>query len=96
MSTDSKETLTAFEDEPRYSLEVLAEMTGLGIQTLVHYQEEGFIKSVSDAFGQDDLRTVRRLEVLRESCGVNNHGLKLLHHLIQEVERLKSELQSLK
>lgn len=74
-----------------YSLEILAEATGVSTQMIVQYQQSGMI---SDHLDDDTLRTLRRLEHLRENCEMNLKGLKLLTQLLDEVEQLRQELRS--
>ena len=83
-----------------YTLELVAELTGVSSQTILHYQEQGLISPVapgdSDAhrFDTEALRTLRRLEHLRASCQMNVSGLKLMLNLLDEVERLHAELRA--
>ncbi|MFN7564086.1 MAG: chaperone modulator CbpM [Prosthecobacter sp.] len=73
-----------------YTLEVLAQMTGLSTQVLVSYQEHGIIQPQYD---DDTVRRLRRIEHLRESCEMNLEGLRLMARLLDEVERLREELR---
>ncbi len=83
------------EDVSAYSLDITARVTGLSVKTILHYQEQGFIRPLPDAggtrqlFDDEALRTLRRIEHLRSTCGVNEAGLRLILHLIDEVERLR-------
>jgi DNA-binding transcriptional MerR regulator len=76
-----------------YSLEVIAELAGTDPQTVLHYQETGLLSPTPDASAFDDegLRRLRRIEHLRTTCEVNQTGLKLILHLLDEVERLQQE-----
>ena len=74
-----------------YSLEILAETTGVSTQMIVQYQEHGIIHQ---DFDDDTVRTLRRIEALRESCEMNLRGLKLLTQLLDEVEQLRQELRA--
>ncbi|MBE7497160.1 MAG: MerR family transcriptional regulator [Verrucomicrobiaceae bacterium] len=74
-----------------YTLEVLAQMTGISTQTLVQYQEHGIIHP---QFDDDTVRCLRRLEHLRETCEMNLSGIKLLQHLLEEVEQLRQDLRA--
>lgn len=74
-----------------YTLEVLAEMTGVSSQTIVQYQEHGLIRP---EFDDETLRALRRIEHLRETCEMNLAGLKLLTSLLNEVELLREELRA--
>ncbi|MCP5556245.1 MAG: MerR family transcriptional regulator [Verrucomicrobiaceae bacterium] len=82
----------------RYSLEVLAEMSGTNTEAVLFYQDQGFIKPCATeaadgaCFDANAVRILRRLEMLKESCEMNLDGLKLLHSLMEEIERLQAEL----
>jgi len=74
-----------------YTLEVLAEITGVTTQTIVQYQEHGLIRP---EFDDETIRALRRIEHLRESCEMNLAGLKLITGLLDEVEQLREELRA--
>jgi len=74
-----------------YSLEILAETTGVSTQTIVLYQEHGILPPRYD---EDTVRSLRRIEHLRETCEMNLRGLKLLTQLLDEVEQLRQELRA--
>ena len=74
-----------------YSLELLAEITGVSTQTIVQYQEHGFIRPPLD---DETVRTLRRNEHLREAFEINLAGLKLMTELLDEVERLRTEVRA--
>ena len=74
-----------------YSLEILAETTGVSTQTIVLYQEHGILPPRYD---EDALRALRRIEHLRETCEMNLRGLKMLTQLLDEVEQLRAELRA--
>ena len=74
-----------------YTLEILAETTGVSTQTIVQYQEHGILPPRYD---EDAVRSLRRIEALREICAANLSGLKLLTHLLDEVEQLRRELRA--
>lgn len=76
-----------------YTLEILAETTGVSTQTIVQYQEHGLLRP---EFDDETLRTLRRIQHLRETCEVNLNGLKLLTQLLDEVEQLRDELRRAK
>jgi DNA-binding transcriptional MerR regulator len=71
-----------------YTLEILAGITGVSTQTIVQYQEHGLIHS---QFDDETVRALRRIEHLRETFEMNLGGLKLLTHLLDEVEQLRQE-----
>lgn len=76
--------------EPTYSLQVTARLTGLNEDTILFYQEQGFVRCAGSGHYDDEaLRTLRRIEHLREACGVNDEGVKLILRLMDELERLR-------
>jgi MerR family transcriptional regulator/heat shock protein HspR len=80
------------EDEAVYTLEVFARISGVDAQTILHYQQQGFLRPLPESANQFDdeaLRTLRRIEHLRETCAVNEAGLRLILDLLDEVERLR-------
>lgn len=84
-----------------FSTEVIAELAGVDTTTVLTYQAQGYIRPVkSDAapglqFDIECLRQLRRIGHLRTTCGVNENGLRLLLHLLEEVEKLKEERRRL-
>jgi MerR family transcriptional regulator/heat shock protein HspR len=81
-----------------YTLDIVAALTGVSSQTIVHYREEGLISALpesapeSPCFDDEALRTLRRIEHLRSSCEVNLSGLKLILRLLDEIDQLRSQL----
>ena len=86
------------QDRPsEYTLEVLATITGVSTQTILLYQEHGLIRPVSTGdrgFDDEAVRTLRRIQHLRDTCEMNLAGLKLLASLLEEVEKLRAELHA--
>lgn len=102
MNSDSISNTTGLpvydaETDTRYSVEVIAEMTGMDTQTIIRYREKGFIRSAAEQkedasiFDAESLRQLRRIEHLRSTCAVNDTGLKLILDLMHEVECLRQE-----
>ena len=87
-----------------YSIEVIAELAGVDTTTLLHYQEQGFLRPSPHQAGSDaasgldieSLRQLRRIGYLRDTCGVNETGLKLILSLLTEVEQLREECRQLR
>lgn len=79
------------DDPASYSLEVVARITGISSQTILHYQETGLIRS--DPYDDETVRTLRRIEHLQSTCGVNEAGLRLILGLMEEVERLRAGIR---
>ncbi len=86
--------------EAAYTLEVVVELTGVSSQTIVHYQEHGLVAPVATRgrgarlFNDEALRTLRRIEHLRSRYEMNLHALKFTLRLLDEMERLRSDLRS--
>jgi MerR family transcriptional regulator/heat shock protein HspR len=80
-----------------YSLEVIAELAGVNTQTVIHYQQRGFLARGSrtgteeEPFDTECLRQLRLIEHLRATCAMNEAGLELTLKLLQEVEWLRQE-----
>lgn len=74
-----------------YSLEVLAEITGISRQSIVQYHEHGLIPQSAD---DDTVRHLRRMEHLRESYAMNLGGAKLIDSLLDQLEELRAELRA--
>lgn len=83
-----------------YTLDIVAELTGVSSQAILHYHEQGLISPVAQSraealqFDDDALRRLRRIEHLRNSCEMNASGLKLVLELLDEIERLRTDLRS--
>lgn len=77
-----------------YTLDVIARLTGVESQTILHYQAQGLISPEAGQFNAEALRTLRRIEHLRATCAVNESGLKLILELTDEIERLRAELRT--
>lgn len=80
-----------------YSIDVIADLAGVNPQTVLHYQEQGFIRPAArddgDAalFDVECLRQLRRITHLRATCEMNDTGLKLVLDLLHETECLRKE-----
>ena len=91
--------LPDYDDESgtNYSLEVIAELAGVDTRTVLLYQEKGFLASISHdeermaTFDTEALRQLRRIEHLRNTCVLNDAGLRLVLDLLREVEHLRQE-----
>lgn len=75
-----------------YQLDIVAKLTGISSQTILHYQEHGLIRG-SD-LDDEAVHTLRRIEHLKQTCEANLSGLKLILDLMDEVEQLKAALRA--
>lgn len=86
--------------EATYTLNVVAGVCGVSSHTIVHYHEQGLIRSIADddsgaeCFDDETVRRLRRIEYLRQTYGMDIAALKLTLNLMDEVDRLRSELRS--
>ena len=93
--------LQVFEPGARavYTIEVAAQMAQVPRRLIVLYYKHGLVTPVTDPagagwyFDDEAVRIVRRIEHLRSTCGLNLAGIKLVMSLINEVERLRTELR---
>jgi DNA-binding transcriptional MerR regulator len=97
LSNDADLPIFGDDTDATYTVDVIAELTGIDSKTVLHYQEQGFIRPVakededSALFDAECLRQLRRIEHLRATCGMNDAGLKLILDLLHEVEILRQE-----
>ncbi len=80
------------ETQTTYTLEIIAEITGISSQTILNYQEQGLLQQAD--FDDEAIRTLRRIEHLRRNFEANLSGLKLILELMDEVDRLKLALRT--
>jgi MerR family transcriptional regulator/heat shock protein HspR len=78
-------------EQTTYTLEIVSQITGISSQTILHYQEVGLIRT-SD-YDDETVRTLRRIEHLQSTFGVNDSGLMLILELMEEVDRLRNKLR---
>lgn len=91
-SSDNDLPLYDAGEQATYSLDIVAELTGISSQTIVRYQEQGFIRGKD--LDDEAVHTLRRIEHLRCTCETNDSGLKLILGLMDEVDRLRSALRA--
>lgn len=81
--------------EACYTLDFVSAQSGVDSRTILCYQRQGFLRSAaapdSTRFDLDALRRLRRIEHLRVTCAVNETGLALILHLLDELETLREE-----
>jgi DNA-binding transcriptional MerR regulator len=82
-----------------YTIEVAAQLARVPRRLIVLYYKHGLVSPVTDParsgwyFDIEAIRVVRQIEYLRSVCGLNLTGIKLVFGLMDEVERLRSELR---
>lgn len=75
--------------EPVYSLEVVAELSGLSAKTILRYQEEGLIRPMT----RPQPAAFLMMKRCARSAASNLPGLKLVLSLLEEIERLQAWLR---
>lgn len=80
-----------------YQLDIVAKLTGISSETILHYQEFGLIHPRGDnnEFDDETLNTLGRIEQLRSSYEANLSGVKLILELTDQVEQLQRELKKI-
>lgn len=92
MKPENEVPLYEPEEQTSYSLEMVAEITGVSSQTILHYQENGLLRSTT--FDDEAVHTLRRIDYLSTLCETNLTGLKLILDLVDQVEHLQAELRA--
>jgi MerR family transcriptional regulator/heat shock protein HspR len=87
-------------DEFVYTVEIVASLTGMPADEILHFKEQGLLQVPAAPTGEDPMftdetvRAVRRIQYLRSTCGVNDTGLRLILRLTDELERLSELLHA--
>lgn len=83
-----------------YTVDVVAELTGVSSQTILFYHEQGLIPAIESGppgerhFDDETLRVIRRLEHLRSELQLKEPALKLMVTLLSELEQLREEARA--
>lgn len=74
-------------------------MTGVARRTVLVYCRSGLIQPLGAAerepmsFGEEAIYQIRRIENLRNTHGVNLAGIRIVFHLLRELDRLREEMR---
>jgi hypothetical protein len=85
-----------------YTIEMTSNLAHMARRTILIYYKYGIVSSVvdpSDAgyrFDGETVRQLRRIQDLRDICGDDLPGIKMILDLTEEVKRLRSEVSSLR
>ncbi len=85
-----------------YPLETTAHLAGVERRTVLVYCRHGMIHAVHREpedpgyFTDETVRTIRRIEQLRETHDINLTGIRIILDLLQRVDRLEDELRFLR
>jgi len=85
------------ETDTSYSIEAVAELAGVSVKTVLHYQELGVIRTSRQRqdFDTETLRQLRRIEQLRHSHELGDSGVRLIAELLGEIEGLRHRLRQM-
>jgi DNA-binding transcriptional MerR regulator len=96
--------LQLFEPDPDvvYTIETAARMTHVPRHTILVYYKYGLLSPVVDPglggyyFNDEAIRALRRIEHLRSDFGINLTGARIILDLMNQVNRLRSEVRFLR
>lgn len=83
-----------------YPIDVVAHLTQLPRHLILVCYKNGLVSAETDPeyggyyFNHDAIRILRRIEYLHQQCGINVAGLRIIFGLMDEVERLRAELDA--
>lgn len=83
---------------PVYHISVVAEIVTTHPQTLRMYERMGLItpqrtRNNIRLYSEADVERVRRIQHLTQDLGVNLAGVEVVFKLLQEIERMREELE---
>src|SRR5690349_6665859 len=98
---DSVRAVQRFEPPPDavYTLETAAHLAQVTRRAVLVYYKHGLISPAMDPqeagyyFNNEAIRALQRIEFLRNDCGMNLRGMRIIMKLMDEVERLQNELR---
>jgi DNA-binding transcriptional MerR regulator len=98
------QTIQLFEPYPGtiHTIEQVGHIAGVPRRSVLVYCKHGLLSPLIDPeyggyyFDDESIRTVRRIEYLHHTCGVNLEGIKMILDLVNEVERMRNELSFLR
>lgn len=86
--------------EPCYIISVAAKMVGVHPQTLRYYESLGLIKPCRSPgnrrlYSPSDIERLRQIQRLTDELGVNLAGVETILSLMDQVARMKAEMEAL-
>jgi DNA-binding transcriptional MerR regulator len=82
--------------------QVPANLTHVGRHSILVYYKHGLLSSVQAPesggyfFDDESIRSLRRIEFLHNTLGINLDGTRMIIELANEVERLRNEVRILR
>ena len=94
-------TVQRFELSPNtvYTLEIAAHLAQVTRRAILVYYNHGLVSPAMDPqeagyyFNNEAIRALQRIAFLRNDCGINLRGTRIIMKLMDEVERLENELR---
>lgn len=85
------------ETDTSYTIETVAELAGVSVKTVLHYQQLGVLRTSArqPEFDTETLRQLRRIEQLRSEHALGDSGVKLIAELLGEIEGLRHRLRQM-
>jgi chaperone modulatory protein CbpM len=96
---DDNGSVIEFDTEAVYTLDIVASLCGISSQTILHYHEQGLIQPIVEddlgswRFDDEAVHRLRRIADLRSIYGMDVSALKFALDLLDELERLRTELR---
>jgi len=89
------------QDEPCYTISVVARMVDLHPQTLRNYEELGLVvprRSHGNIrlYSPSEVERLRKISRLTQDLGVNLAGVEVILHMAEQIETLQLEIEALK
>lgn len=82
-----------------YTLTDIARMAEIDEQTILHYEEEGFIAPATEKdqkfYTDDDLEEVKMIRRLTEELGVNLAGVEVILNMRQQILDMQLEFEKM-
>lgn len=94
-------TIERFEPRPNavYTLETAAHLAKVTRRSILVYSNHGLVSPAMDPqeagyyFNDEAIRALQHIAFLRNHCGINLHGTRIIMKLMDKVERLQKELR---
>jgi len=101
---NENQAVQLFEPDPgaAYTIEAVGQITRMPRREILIYYKHGLLSTVTDSehggyyFDDEAIRALRRIEYLHHTRGINLEGIKIIFHLMNEVEQMRSELRFLR
>jgi len=98
------DTIQLFEPDPNavYTIEAAEHLARVPRRLIAVYYKHGLVSPVVDPdcggfyFNDEGIRALRRIEYLRTTRGLDLGGIKMILDLMNEVERLRTDLRFLR